>query len=324
MEYLQSLIETYQRFVLTTHVNPDGDALGSQLALAALLRYRGKDVRIINCDSTPPNYLFLDPNGYIEVFNPAQHQQVLLNTEVIFLIDTNNPHRLRSMSQAVLAGPALTVIVDHHPEPVDVGTPPIIDFDATATGEIIYRLIRQLDPAILTAEVSTALYTAIMTDSGSFRFPKTDPEVHRIVADLISCGADPAGIYARVYDSGPINRLRLLGQMLSGITTIPDGSVAYAVITRKMFGETKTSEVDTDGFINYTLGIGGVRIGLLFVEQPDEVKISFRSKGNIPINELAKEFGGNGHLNAAGARVRGVPFDEVIQRVLKRVGSFLR
>jgi phosphoesterase RecJ-like protein len=323
VEYLQSLIETNQRFVLTTHVNPDGDALGSQLALAALLRYRGKDVRIINCGSTPPNYLFLDPNGSIEVYDPVQHQQVLLYAEVIFLIDTNDPHRLRSMSPAVLASSALKVIIDHHPEPVDVGTQPIIDFDATATGEIIYGLIRQLEPAILTAEVSIALYTAIMTDSGSFRFPKTDPEVHRIAADLISCGADPTDIYARVYENGSINRLRLLGQMLSGITTIPGGTVAYAVITREMFGETQTSEVDTDGFINYTLGISGVRIGLLFVEQPDEVKISFRSKGNIPINELAKEFGGNGHINAAGARVRGVPFDEVIQQVLKRIASYL-
>jgi bifunctional oligoribonuclease and PAP phosphatase NrnA len=324
VEYLQSLIETYQRYVLTTHVNPDGDALGSQLAFAALLRSRSKDVRIINCDDTPPNYRFLDPDGCIEVFTPAQHRHVLMNAELIFLIDTNDPYRLRSMSQAVLASPSLKVIIDHHPEPVDVGTPPIIDIDAAATGEMMYRFILKLDPAILTADVSTALYTAIMTDSGSFRFPKTDPETHRIAADLISRGADPTGIYAHVYDSGSLNRLRLLGQMLSGITTSSDGSVGYAVITMKMFDETQTSEVDTDGFINYTLGIGGVRIGLLFVEQPAEVKISFRSKGNIPINELAKEFGGNGHRNAAGARLRGIPFDEVVQRILTRADSFLR
>ncbi|HEX9935406.1 MAG TPA: bifunctional oligoribonuclease/PAP phosphatase NrnA, partial [bacterium] len=290
MKKLQSLIETYQRFVLTTHLNPDGDALGSQHALAALIRSRRKAVRIINCDSTPQNYLFLDPDGSIEVFQPARHMPVLMDAEVIFLIDTNDPRRLRSMGDAVLKSSALRVIIDHHPEPVDFGASPIVDTDATATGELIYMLIRQTDPGIMTSDVSTALYTAIMTDTGSFRFPKTDPEIHRITADLIQHGADPADIYAHVYENGPINRLRLLGQMLSRLTTTADGAVGYAVITRKMFSETQTSEIDTDGFINYTLGIGGVRIGLLFVEQPDEVKISFRSKGNIPVNELAKEF----------------------------------
>lgn len=323
MDHFQSLIEPHQRFVLTTHLNPDGDALGSQLALAALLRARGKDIRIINCDPTPPNYLFLDPHKFIEVFNPLQHQEVLLNAGMIFLVDTNDPRRLRSMEQVVRESSALKCIIDHHPEPVEVGPSSIIDLDAAATGEIIYRLIHKIDPAVLTAEISTALYTAIMTDTGSFRFPKTDPEIHRITADLIQHGVDPAVIYTSVYEEGTIDRLRLLGEMLAGLAITPDGKIAYATITQAMFEKTGTSELDTDGFINYTLGIGGVCIGLLFVEQPDELKISFRSKGDIPINELAKEFGGNGHQNAAGARVRGRRFDDIIRQVVSRAGRFI-
>jgi len=323
VDHFRSLIESHRRFILTTHVNPDGDGLGSQIALAALLRTHNKDVRIINYDTTPPNFLFLDPHGFIELYDALRHRPLILNAEVIFLVDTNAPNRLRSMGQAVFESPALKIIIDHHPEPVNVGPFSIVDFEATATGEIIYRLIQQIDPNVLTAEVSTALYTAIMTDTGSFRFPKTDPEIHRITADLIQHGADPTEIYSHVYECGPINRMHLLGQMLSGLATTPDGAVSYGVITQKMFKETQTSEVDTDGFTNYILGIGGIRVGLLFVEQLDEVKISFRSKGDIPINKLAQEFGGNGHINAAGARIHGIPLNVVIQQVLARVSSFI-
>ncbi len=154
-------------------------------------------------------------------------------------------------------------------------------------------------------------------------YPKTDPETHAIAAQLIARGADPTEIYDAVYDRSPINRLRLLGAMLAGISTAAGGLAAYAVITRKMFDETRTSPVDTDSFINYTLGIDGVRIGLLFVELPGEVKISFRSKGAIPINELAKAFGGNGHLNAAGARVPGAQLDDVVKKVLAGLDRFI-
>ncbi|MEX0602531.1 MAG: DHHA1 domain-containing protein, partial [Bacteroidota bacterium] len=172
-------------------------------------------------------------------------------------------------------------------------------------------------------DIAAPLYVAIVTDTGSFRFHKTDAELHRLVARLIESGADPVELYRQVYDSGTPNRVHLLGKVLSTLRTAHGGKVAYLTVTRDMFAATGTTESETENFINYTLGIDGVQIGLMFTEMKDVVKISFRSKGGIGVNLLAREFGGNGHKNAAGARVEGVALAQVIPNVLEHSQRFL-
>jgi phosphoesterase RecJ-like protein len=176
----------------------------------------------------------------------------------------------------------------------------------------------------ISAPIAQALFCAIMTDTGSFRYPRVDPETFRICAHLIDCGADPVGIYHEVYEQWTPGRMELLGEALASLQTDFDGKLAYITITQDILKKTGTTEVDTDNFTTHPMSVKGVVAGILFLELGNGVKISFRSKGDIPINELAKEFGGNGHKNAAGARLYDVSLQQVQERVLKAAGKYVR
>jgi bifunctional oligoribonuclease and PAP phosphatase NrnA len=313
-----------QEFVLTTHVNPDGDGLGSELALAWSLRQLGKRVSILNHSSTPDNYRWLDPDQDITQFDPDRDRQAVLQAGCIIILDTNHPARLRSLEQAVRESPGAKIVVDHHLDPDPFADRYVIDDGATSTGEIVYRILKELPGVSITGEIARALYTAIMTDTGSFRFPRTDPEIHRIAAHLIECGADPTAIFENVYENWSPGRLRLLGEVLDSMKIAYDGKLAYIVCTRKMFRDTETTGVDTDNFTTFPMGVRGVLVGILFNELENGVKISFRSKGRIPVNELAKEFGGNGHLNAAGARVFDAKLETLVPEVVAKAERYVQ
>jgi phosphoesterase RecJ-like protein len=162
-----------------------------------------------------------------------------------------------------------------------------------------------------------------MTDTGSFRFPKTDATLHRVVAGLIERGADPVHIYHETYEQGSAKRLQLLGNVLSTLQLAHGGRVASLFVSRRMFEGTMTSEEDTENFVTYTLVIAGVQVGLMFTELGEGVKISFRSRGDIAVNKLAQEFGGNGHKNAAGARTSTKPLETVLSEVVERSKAYL-
>ena len=314
-EEFRSIIQHGQRFILTTHVNPDGDGLGCEIALARFLQAQGKQTTILNHSATPSYYLYLDQRAEIHQFQASQHQQAIQEADVIIVLDTNTPDRLVSLKSHVLASKAKKVCIDHHLDKSDFADLYILDESSAATGEILYRLLEFLGGSRFDGETATALYTALMTDTGSFRFPKTTPDNHRQVAHLLECGANPAAIYQNVYEQGSAGRLQLLGNVLSTLEVVHDGKVACITVTKRMLEDTGTSEPDTDNMVNYTLTIRGVQIGLMLTELSDGVKISFRSKGEIWINKLAKEFGGNGHQNAAGARVH----DTTVARVREKV-----
>jgi phosphoesterase RecJ-like protein len=324
MEPLIPLLLAYDRFVLTTHVNPDGDALGSELALASWLGKRGKNVTIINCSDTPAVYRFLDPEGtVIRKYDPQQHDAVLASADVIVLVDANHPDRTRQMAEAFTGSPALKICIDHHLDPGTFANHYFIDPDATSTGELLYRLLDFEHDRDMPVACARALYCAIMTDTGSFRFPRTDPAVHRIVAHLLEAGADPVEIYNEVYNRWSTGRIRLLGETLSSLTITGGGHIASVAVTREMLEQTGTTEEDTDNFTSYPMSIRGVEVGMVFVEVPEATKISFRSHGEIPVNLLAREFGGNGHKNASGARVPGMRISELLPRVLAAAEKYL-
>ena len=321
--HIQPLIQEARNCVLTTHVNPDGDGLGSELALAHFLRALGKNVTILNHSETPENYRWIDPAGEILRFSAERDAGTVIGADLIFVLDTNQPDRLRSMGPVVEQSKGTKIIFDHHLEPHPFGDHYIIDENATSTGEIIYRLIVQLNPGLIDATIAKALYTAIMTDTGSFRYPRTDPEIHRIASHLLEFGVVPIEVYANVYEQWSEGRMRLLGEVLNSMKTAHHGKVAYVICTQSMFRETGTSVAETDNFTTYPMSVHGVVVGILFNELHDGVKISFRSKGAIPINQLAKEFGGNGHLNAAGARLFGVSLDDTVKNVIEKAGAFV-
>ena len=322
-ETFRTIIEANLRFVLTTHIDPDGDGLGTEVALAFYLQKQGKQATILNFSSTPQNYRFLEKIHPIIQFDPSQHLSIIENAEVIVVLDTNHPNRLGTMNPHIMASQAVRVCIDHHPDPAEFAEVYMTDEDSTATGEIIYRLISYLTGRTIERDIAVALYTAIMTDTGSFRYPKTDAEIHKIVAHLIQLGADPVAVYEEVYERGSAKRLLLLGMALANLQITNNGKLAYIVLTRDMFESTGTDSEDTDAFVPYTMMIDGVQIGLMFSELSDTIKINFRSKGDIWVNEMAKEFGGNGHKNAAGVRIPNGKLEDVVPQILEHATTYL-
>ena len=281
-------------------------------------------MQIINTSPLPAVYRFLDPGGSVRRFDPPHDAEAVARAEAIVVLDTNHPDRLGTMREAVLASPAVKVCIDHHLDPDPFAALALIDEDATSTGEILFRLLFPPGgryPDQVTAE---ALYCAIMTDTGSFRYPRTNAATHTIVSRLVACGADPVKIYAEVYERWSPGRIHLLGEVLSGLATEYGGRLAHVTITREMLSRTGTTEEDTDNFTTYPMSVEGVRAGILFLEVDGGVKISFRSKGEIPINRLAMEFGGNGHRNAAGARVAGGVTADVRSRVILAAEKYMQ
>jgi len=321
---VKQVIDRSNNFVITTHVNPDGDGLGCETALLWFLRKLGKSAVVINVSETPDNYKFLDLEGEFIIFDESDGNCVdkILKADVIFICDMNQSHRLKAMEKYVLQSEAKKIIIDHHLETQNFADYYLIDVDAPASGEVVYRLIKLFDEVKIDERIALGIYTAIMTDTGSFRFPRTDSETHRIIAELLDAGVDPIFVYEKVYEQSSIGRIKLLGRCLYELETRYDGRLGFIVVTQKMLSEFGVKEWETDGFVQTILSVKGIRIAIFVLELKDGVKLSFRSKGDIPINELAKEFGGNGHKNAAGARLYNVTVGEILPKILESAKKF--
>lgn len=298
-------------FVLTTHENSDGDGLGSEVALALALRTLGREVKIVNPTEVPPNYTFLKESGDIKVFNDRNEEAIreLSLCDIVVLLDANLRERMGALWPHVQfareLGALRVLCIDHHLEPEDFADIMVCESYASSTGELVYDLILALEEktgqSLLTSQVAEALYTAVMTDTGSFRFPKTTPYVYRLAGDLVSKGADPSGIYDMVYNSLTPQALKLLGVALSAIAIVEDGRLASLFISQEMMKASGSKLFDTDLVIKYLLSVSSVLAAVLMVELPDgRVKVSFRSRGSLYVNRLAKRYGGGGHKNAAG------------------------
>lgn len=313
------IIHSNNSFIITTHVNPDGDAIGSELALAYFLQKLNKKFLIINHSPTPENYLFLDEEKLINKYNPSFDDQIL-NADVLIAVDFNTIGRTRSMVEALKKSNAYKIIIDHHRNPQNFVNEIFIDVDTAATGILIYELIKKYNPNFIDKKTADALYTAIMTDTGSFRFERITPEVHLIVADLIERGTNPTIIYNKVYNEISYEKLKLLGVSISNINLELDGKIAYMVIDLNLLQKylPNEEEFDVDGFVNYCLSLKTTIVGILFFELKNGVKVSLRSKGTFPVNLLAEKFSGGGHLNAAGIRLDEEKLDDVIPRILQQ------
>lgn len=318
---LLNIIHTNKSFILTTHINPDADAIGSELALAHFLKKLNKEVRIINFSSTPEYLKFLDRYQEIKKFEDTD---LLNEADVIVALDFNQPGRMKFMSVNFINSSSYKICIDHHQNPSNFVDELFIDPDYSATGEIIYDLINYHNPNLFDQFIAEQIYAAIMTDTGSFRFNRITPKVHIIVARLIEFGANPTYIYNKIYNEISIEKLRLLGSAILNLKCIADGKICYMSITRKMLEEANACEEDVEGFVNHTLSIAKSEIGLLFLELEDGSKVSLRSKNSLKVNELAAIFGGGGHKNAAGIRFYNKSLDKTIKEVLDETVNFLK
>jgi bifunctional oligoribonuclease and PAP phosphatase NrnA len=321
-EKFYHIIEKYNNFIITTHVNPDGDAIGSALALYYFVKGFGKSVRVINYNSTPKYYSFMDPDRVIEPFTSDKNESIE-NAEVIFIVDLNDLSRIKTIEPAARKSKALKVIIDHHQPNSKFADAEFTDTDSSSTGEILYKLISNKYNSKITKEIAVCLYAAILTDTQSFHLPRSTAEVYRIAADLIDKGANPSEIYRNIYEINQPGRFYLLSETLSNMQIIEDGKIVYFVVKQEMFDKTNTMEPDVENFINYGMQIETAEIVIFFVELKDGLKMSFRSRNHIAVNELAKEFGGNGHKNAAGARLFNVTLADILPKAIEKAKTFL-
>ncbi len=320
---LKKNIEENNSFLLMTHVNPDADALGSELAFYDILKKLGKQVRIINHSATPYNLGFLDEESVIEKFDASTHGKIFDETDVCVILDLNNAARVVKMEAPLRGFKGIKVCIDHHQDPENIFDLIVGGTEFSATGEILFRFIKETKIVELDSFIANQLYVAIMTDTGSFRFERTTPEVHQIIAELISYGVNPPTVYDKVYNQFNFGRVKLLGEALSTINLDSTGKIAYMIVTDEMLKNNNSSEADVDGFVNYCLTINTAEIGILFYELHDGIKISFRSKGEIPVSKLAAEFNGGGHRNASGSRLFNVTIESIKEKVISAAQKYL-
>ena len=320
---LKKIIDEHNSFLLSTHVNPDADALGSQLGFYLILKKLGKNVRVINHSATPYNLEFLDQDNVIEKFDETVHKNVFNESEVFVLLDLNQGNRIVSMEKGLRAFKGLKVCIDHHQDTENLFDSVFGGIEYSATSEIIYDFIEETKIVELDYAIALQLYSGIMTDTGSFRFDRTSPRIHRIMAELLEKGVSPTDVYDKIYDQFKFGRVKLLGEALSSIQLDSTQKIAYMVVRRQQLNQNDATEADIDGFVNYCLTIQGVQIGIFFYELKDGIKVSFRSKGEIPVNKLAKEFNGGGHTNASGIRLFNTTVEDVKEKIISAAQRYL-
>lgn len=305
---IKNRIQPGQKAVITVHRGPDGDAIGSGLAMGLLLQKAGMETTVVVPDDYP-DFLKWPPGTDAILIYDQKVEEVkaaLSACDTLFCLDFNTPDRMGKLTDTVLAARKPTVLIDHHRQPGDFADFYYVDDTASATAELIYRLFDDMGLLhLVDRDVATCLYLGLVTDTGSFRFPAVTPRVMRIAADLMEAGVDHSALYDKVYGSNREEQLKLVGHALSKkLRVIADGKVAYISLTNEELHHYHYRKGDTEGLVNQALSIAGVEMAAFFAETEDLVKISLRSIGEVDVNTFARaHFEGGGHKNAAGGRM---------------------
>lgn len=319
---IKTLLEAPQRIVLIPHRNPDGDAIGSCLAMYHFLK-ADHQVTIVSPNDYPDFLKWLPTDeGVIKLFDRqnSQSKKALKNATMVFLLDFNALHRLGADMQKTLEETEATfVMIDHHQQPEPI-TPYIYsDTSICSTCQMVYHFIEKIDALDqIDSEIATCLYAGIMTDTGSFRFPSTTSTTHRIIADLMDKGADNAQIHNNIYDTNSFSRLQLLGQALQNLKVEAAYRTAFITLSQEELDRFNFKKGDTEGVVNYALSLDDIIFAAIFIEDVEQriIKISFRSKGTFSVNTFARNyFEGGGHDNAAGGR-SNTSLEETVARFI--------
>ena len=303
----KTLIKNNHKISILAHWSPDGDAMGSCLALSNFLNDLGKKATVIVPNAYPEFLDWLPGNKKVVNFETDEHKVIkLLNSsDLIFTLDFNSLKRLEKLGDVVLKAKAPKVMIDHHQQPENYASYYFHDVAACSTCELIYDFIVGLGhKKSINAKIASCLYTGLMTDTGSFKYPSVTSKTHQIISELLKTGIQPTDIHSAVYDSYSYDRLRLLGYALSQkLVVLKDYPVAYFLITDEELKKYNYQKGDLEGIVNYPFSIKGIKVCCLFNETKEYIKVSFRSKGKIDMNKYAREFfEGGGHINAAGGK----------------------
>lgn len=302
------LLSTPQSIVLVPHKNPDGDAIGSTLALHKYLLKKGHNSCVISPNEYPHFLKWMPGQEEVLVYNAFAKaaQEKIKQANLIFTLDFNHLSRIGDMQKELETATAQFVMIDHHQEPSDYAVVTYSDTTMSSTCEMVYHFIDMLgDTAAIDADMATCLYTGIMTDTGSFRFPSTTQITHKVISSLIEKGAKNADIHQAIYDTNSYTKLQLLGVALNNLKVLPEYKTAYITLSQKELDDHKFQKGDTEGFVNYGLSLEGIIFAVIFIENRADgiIKISLRSKGTFSVNEFSRvHYSGGGHTNAAGGR----------------------
>ncbi|MFN5324082.1 MAG: DHH family phosphoesterase [Bacteroidota bacterium] len=326
LEKLKHFLSQPRDLVVTTHHRPDGDAMGSSLALGLFLEKRGHRVSVVT-PSDYPDFLKWIPGQHLVLnaeFDPEKAKDSILKADGLFCLDFNTPSRTEKLANFLVETKAVKIMVDHHLDPAPFCDITFSYNQSCATSELIYHVLLQLGGSEpFDRGISACIYTGIMTDTGSFRFASMSSDTHRIIAHLMECGVSNHEIHEEVYDNFSIDRTRFLGYCINEkLTVLPEYRAAYIAISNDELEKFNHSPGDTEGVVNFALGIKGIRLAAFFCERDGMVKISFRSKGDFSVKEMASlHFSGGGHANAAGGRsLEGL--ESAVQKFLEVLPSY--
>ncbi|OAI55181.1 hypothetical protein AYO44_00260 [Planctomycetaceae bacterium SCGC AG-212-F19] len=309
------LVRRSTSVVLTTHVRPDGDGLGSMRALAEALETLGKRVRMTVASVLPPRYQFLIDDGRVERFElPGEP---LRDADLAIVLDTGTRNQLGDFAAFLDGLTVPKVVIDHHPTQDGIATLPLVDTSAEATGRLAYDAIKAVGVPV-SPRMANALFTALAMDTGWFRFSNTTPATYALAGELVAAGATPEHLYELLFEQNSLGRVKLMGLALDRLKLECDGRVAYTEIRRSDYAGTGAVPSDTEDLVNFTRTVAGVEVGLFFMEQPrGGVKVSFRSRTHN-VGQIAEQFGGGGHRLASGAILEAT-LAEAERRVLEAV-----
>jgi phosphoesterase RecJ-like protein len=326
LDALITLLNSPQKIVITTHIKPDADALGSSLGLAAYLQLKGHEVKVIAPSDYPEFLNWMVGNADVVVYKDEIEDQVATlvdNATLIFCLDFSSLKRIEEVGVLIKKSTAKKVLIDHHLNP-DIQVDFMLwDVNASATAELVYDLIKNIgDIDLLHPKVADCLYAGILTDTGGFKHSNTTAKVHRTVADLIDRGANVALVNKIIYDNNSLNRLKLIGFALAErLVVMPAYNVAYFKLSLADLEHFDYQTGDSEGLVNYALSIKGIQMAAIMIEDKDKVKMSFRSFGDVTVNDIAAEnFDGGGHKNAAGG-VSRLSLDDTVAKFREIVNN---
>ncbi|NOU60701.1 DHH family phosphoesterase [Marinifilum caeruleilacunae] len=303
----EALLYESEKIAIIPHSGPDGDAIGSSLALYQYLKKKGKMPKIVSPSAYPVFLNWLPKNSEVMIYTNGKKaaEEYLKSSDLVFIVDHNSFKRSGDLEKILQDLPAKKIMIDHHPEPEQIVDVMFSDTSMCATCELMYEFIEALgDENLIDTHIAECLYTGIVTDTGGLSYNSSNPRTYQIVGDLLARGIDKSKIHSNVYDNFSTDRMKLLGHCLDrGLEVLPEYQTAIITLTKEDLLKFNYKDGDTEGFVNYPLSIQGMLVSVIFIEKEDMVKISFRSKGNVPINAVAAEyFNGGGHMNAAGGR----------------------
>ena len=308
IQKIQELLSTPKKIIIIPHRSPDGDAMGSTLGLYHFLKKLNHESLVVAPNEFPDFLAWLPDSDAVLIYEKDKENiaQKIYDADLIFTLDFNALHRTGEMEQVLNKVTAPFIMIDHHQKPDDYAQYQFSDTKYGSTCEMVYHFIVSLGMEnLIDKTVATCIYTGIVTDSGSFKFPSTTSTTHRVVANLIDKGIENAAIHNALYDENSYNRLQLLGQALKNMKILFDKKTSFITLSQKELDQNNYEKGDTEGIVNYGLSIKGIIFTAIFIEHRDEniIKISFRSQGSFDVNQFARtHFNGGGHINAAGGK----------------------